>query len=70
MAKKLFIGRWMPFHQGHKYIVDSFLNRGAGALKNSPTYTTQSGFVTKPEPGENAKLLSNAEISYIAQLKG
>lgn len=22
----LFIGRWNPFHAGHKYIIDSFLN--------------------------------------------
>ena len=24
----LFIGRWSPFHDGHKYIIDSFLNNG------------------------------------------
>ena len=24
----LFIGRWSPFHEGHKYIVDSFVNNG------------------------------------------
>jgi len=24
----LFIGRWSPFHEGHKYIIDSFLNNG------------------------------------------
>jgi len=24
----LFIGRWSPFHEGHKYIIDSFVNNG------------------------------------------
>ena len=24
----MFIGRWAPFHEGHKYIIDSFLNNG------------------------------------------
>lgn len=23
-----FIGRWNPFHNGHKYIIDSFVNNG------------------------------------------
>jgi adenylylsulfate kinase len=25
---KLFIGRWSPFHKGHKYIIDSYVNNG------------------------------------------
>lgn len=25
---KLYIGRWCPFHEGHKYIVDSMLGGG------------------------------------------
>lgn len=24
----LFIGRWSPFHNGHKYIIDSYINTG------------------------------------------
>lgn len=28
MSYKLFIGRWSPFHEGHKYIIDSYLNNG------------------------------------------
>jgi len=24
----MFIGRWSPFHEGHKYIIDSFANNG------------------------------------------
>jgi adenylylsulfate kinase len=28
MSKKLFIGRWSPFHAGHKYIVDSYVANG------------------------------------------
>ena len=24
----MFIGRWAPFHEGHKYIIDSFANNG------------------------------------------
>jgi adenylyl-sulfate kinase len=28
LAKKLFIGRWAPFHDGHKYIIDSYANNG------------------------------------------
>ena len=28
MKYNLFIGRWSPFHNGHKYIIDSFLNNG------------------------------------------
>jgi len=24
----MFIGRWSPFHEGHKYIIDSFTNNG------------------------------------------
>jgi len=24
----LFIGRWSPFHSGHKYIIDSFVDNG------------------------------------------
>jgi adenylylsulfate kinase len=26
--KVLFIGRWCPFHEGHKYIVDSYAENG------------------------------------------
>lgn len=26
MRYNLFIGRWSPFHEGHKYIIDSFIN--------------------------------------------
>lgn len=26
MPYNLFVGRWSPFHSGHKYIIDSFLN--------------------------------------------
>lgn len=28
MSYKLFIGRWSPFHEGHKYIIDSYVNNG------------------------------------------
>lgn len=28
MSYKLFIGRWSPFHKGHKYIIDSYVNNG------------------------------------------
>lgn len=29
MSKRmLLIGRWCPFHNGHKYLVDSYLNSG------------------------------------------
>ena len=28
MKYNMFIGRWAPFHEGHKYIVDSFVNNG------------------------------------------
>ncbi len=28
MKYNLFIGRWAPFHEGHKYIIDSFVNNG------------------------------------------
>ena len=28
MSYKLFIGRWSPFHAGHKYIIDSYVNNG------------------------------------------
>ncbi len=28
MQSNLFIGRWMPFHEGHKYIIDSYVNNG------------------------------------------
>ena len=28
MKHILFIGRWSPFHQGHKYIIDAMLNSG------------------------------------------
>lgn len=28
MSYKLFIGRWSPFHTGHKYIIDSYVNNG------------------------------------------
>lgn len=28
MKYNLFIGRWSPFHEGHKYIIDSFVNNG------------------------------------------
>jgi len=28
MKYKLFIGRWSPFHKGHKYIIDSYVNNG------------------------------------------
>lgn len=28
MKYNLFIGRWCPFHNGHKTIIDSFLNNG------------------------------------------
>ncbi len=28
MKYNLFIGRWSPFHNGHKYIIDSFVDNG------------------------------------------
>ena len=28
MKYKMFIGRWSPFHEGHKYIIDSYVNNG------------------------------------------
>jgi len=28
LSYKLFIGRWSPFHAGHKYIIDSYVNNG------------------------------------------
>jgi len=28
MSNTMFIGRWAPFHDGHKYIVDSYVNTG------------------------------------------
>jgi adenylylsulfate kinase len=28
MRYNLFIGRWSPFHDGHKYIIDTFVNNG------------------------------------------
>ena len=28
MKYNLFIGRWCPFHNGHKYIIDTFVNNG------------------------------------------
>jgi len=28
MTYNLFIGRWSPFHEGHKYLINSFLNNG------------------------------------------
>lgn len=28
MGTKLFIGRWAPFHAGHKYLIDSYVNNG------------------------------------------
>jgi len=28
MKYTLFVGRWQPFHSGHKYIIDSFVNNG------------------------------------------
>jgi len=28
MKYSLFIGRWSPFHNGHKAIIDSFVNNG------------------------------------------
>lgn len=30
--RKLLIGRWCPFHNGHKYLVDSFVNNGQPVL--------------------------------------
>ena len=31
-SRALFIGRWQPFHNGHKYIIDSKLNKGIPVL--------------------------------------
>ena len=28
MSYNLFVGRWAPFHSGHKYIIDSYVNNG------------------------------------------
>jgi len=28
MKRVLFIGRWVIFHSGHKYLIDSYLNSG------------------------------------------
>ena len=39
MKYYLFIGRWQPFHNAHKYIIDSFLNNGKSvciAVRNTP----------------------------------
>jgi adenylylsulfate kinase len=39
MKYTLFIGRWSPFHNGHKYIIDSFVKNGKPvcvAIRDSP----------------------------------
>ena len=39
MKYYLFIGRWSPFHEGHKYIIDSFVNNGKPvciAIRDTP----------------------------------
>ena len=39
MKYKLFIGRWSPFHDGHKYIIDSYVNNGQAvciAIRDTP----------------------------------
>ena len=32
MKYNLFIGRWFPFHKGHKYIIDSYVNNNKPVL--------------------------------------
>lgn len=41
----LFIGRWSPFHNGHKYIIDSFVDNGKnvaiGVRNSSERYSAK-----------------------------
>lgn len=32
MSRSLFIGRWQPFHEGHKKLVDTVLDEGKTVL--------------------------------------
>lgn len=32
MEYEMFIGRWQPFHQGHKKLIETVLNEGKNAL--------------------------------------
>ena len=39
MSKSLFIGRWQPFHDGHKELVESVLKEGGEiviAVRDTP----------------------------------
>lgn len=39
MSKSLFIGRWQPFHDGHKALIDTVLREGGGvviAVRDTP----------------------------------
>jgi nicotinamide mononucleotide adenylyltransferase len=40
MKYSLFIGRWQPWHDGHKWLIDQQLNKGKNvwlAIRNVPT---------------------------------
>lgn len=51
-ATVLFIGRWQPFHQGHKALIDSELNKGNNviiALRDTDCYNNNNNPYTITE---------------------
>ena len=70
LKKVLFIGRWMPFHEGHKYIIDSFRKNGrkvAIAVRDTPV-TKEQPFSTELRIRLIEKALPNVEVFKIPDI--
>src|SRR3989344_3846860 len=74
MSKSLFIGRWQPFHDGHKELVESVLKEGGEivvAVRNTPI--SESNPYTMEERISHIKKIykdnANVEVIRIPDIK-
>ena len=70
----LFIGRWQPFHNGHKYIIDKALSKGKNVCvairdtkisKNNPYTASQRTEMIKRVYGSKIRIITIPDIESI-----
>lgn len=77
----LFIGRWQPFHNGHRYIVDSYVNNGKPVcIAIRDTETTEKNPYTSEqvkrmveavyEDNDDVKVIIIPDIAQVAVGRG
>jgi adenylyl-sulfate kinase len=74
LKHNLFIGRWAPFHAGHKYIIDSFVNNGKAvciAVRNTPISEKDpfDAFIRKSRIDEIYKDNPNVKVMIIPDIE-